>query len=157
MTTRSVDEWLNEYSASHLNPFNKAMHWVCVPSIVFSLFMALKCVPVGTPLFNLATLALALSLGYYLRLSWRLAIGLALVMLPMYGLILAIEQAAGAYTIAVATGIFVVAWIGQFIGHHVEGARPSFLKDVQFRMIGPMWLMAFAYRKWQIPLRAGTA
>jgi uncharacterized membrane protein YGL010W len=43
--------------------------------------------------------------------------------------------------------IFVVAWIGQFIGHHIEGKRPSFFKDVQFLMIGPLWLMAAAYRR----------
>jgi uncharacterized membrane protein YGL010W len=47
--------------------------------------------------------------------------------------------------------LFVVAWIGQFIGHHYEGKRPSFLKDVQFLMIGPLWLLSFVYRKLRIP------
>src|SRR2546430_9733396 len=32
--------------------------------------------------------------------------------------------------------IFVVAWIGQFVGHAVEGKRPSFFKDLQFLLIG---------------------
>jgi uncharacterized membrane protein YGL010W len=47
--------------------------------------------------------------------------------------------------------IFVVAWIGQFIGHAIEGAKPSFFKDMQFLMIGPLWLMSFVYRRLGIP------
>ena len=42
--------------------------------------------------------------------------------------------------------VFVLAWIGQFIGHLIEGKRPSFFKDLQFLLIGPAWLMAFVYR-----------
>jgi uncharacterized membrane protein YGL010W len=43
--------------------------------------------------------------------------------------------------------IFALAWVGQFYGHAVEGKKPSFLKDVQFLMIGPAWVLAFLYRK----------
>ena len=42
--------------------------------------------------------------------------------------------------------LFVLAWIGQFIGHKVEGKKPSFFKDLQFLLIGPAWLMSFVYR-----------
>jgi uncharacterized membrane protein YGL010W len=52
---------------------------------------------------------------------------------------------------ALCLTLFAVAWIGQFIGHHYEGKRPSFFKDVQFLMIGPLWLMSFIYRKLRIP------
>ena len=37
--------------------------------------------------------------------------------------------------------IFVAAWIGQFYGHKVEGAKPSFLKDIEFLLIGPLWVI----------------
>ena len=43
--------------------------------------------------------------------------------------------------------VFVIAWVGQFIGHVVEGKKPSFFKDIQFLMIGPIWLMSFIYKK----------
>ena len=46
-----------------------------------------------------------------------------------------------------SAAVFVVAWVGQFMGHHIEGKKPSFLQDVQFLLIGPAWLMAFVYRK----------
>ena len=47
--------------------------------------------------------------------------------------------------------IFVIAWIGQFVGHAVEGRRPSFFKDLQFLLIGPLWLLAAAYRRFSLP------
>jgi uncharacterized membrane protein YGL010W len=47
-------------------------------------------------------------------------------------------------------GLFVLAWIGQFIGHQIEGHKPSFLKDVVFLLIGPAWLMHFIYKKLDI-------
>ena len=47
--------------------------------------------------------------------------------------------------------IFIVAWIGQFVGHAVEGKRPSFFKDLQFLLIGPLWLLAAAYRRFSVP------
>ena len=47
----------------------------------------------------------------------------------------------------VAFGIFVIAWIGQFIGHKIEGKKPSFLEDLQFLMVGPAWLLSFIYKK----------
>jgi uncharacterized membrane protein YGL010W len=47
----------------------------------------------------------------------------------------------------ISLGVFVLAWIVQFYGHKIEGKKPSFLKDVQFLMIGPAWLMHFIYKK----------
>ena len=43
--------------------------------------------------------------------------------------------------------IFVIAWIGQFIGHRIEGKKPSFIEDLQFLLIGPAWLLSFIYKK----------
>ena len=46
-----------------------------------------------------------------------------------------------------AIGVFVVAWIGQFVGHHIEGRRPSFLTDLTYLLIGPIWVLNKLYRK----------
>ena len=43
--------------------------------------------------------------------------------------------------------LFVVGWLFQFIGHKVEGKKPSFFEDLQFLLIGPAWLLAAIYRK----------
>ena len=42
--------------------------------------------------------------------------------------------------------LFVIAWVGQFIGHNHEGKKPSFLKDLQFLMIGPAWTMSHLFK-----------
>lgn len=46
--------------------------------------------------------------------------------------------------------LFVAAWIGQFIGHAIEGKKPSFLQDLQFLLIGPAWLLHFVFEKYKI-------
>jgi uncharacterized membrane protein YGL010W len=43
--------------------------------------------------------------------------------------------------------VFVLAWIGQFIGHEIEGKRPSFLTDLTYLLIGPLWVWAKLLRK----------
>jgi uncharacterized membrane protein YGL010W len=83
-------------------------------------------------------------------MSWSLAVGMAmfvaLVMLSIVGL-----QNLPWPLWSVCLALFVAAWIGQFIGHRYEGQRPSFFKDIQFLMIGPLWLLSFIYRKLRIP------
>ena len=152
---RAIDAWLNEYGESHQNPTHKLVHWICVPSIFFSVVGLLY--SVKFPVFiaenlqlNLAMVILALVSLYYIRLSVTLAVGL----LFFAGLCLYLAQQIenqGLTLWQVSVGIFVVAWIGQFWGHKVEGKKPSFFKDLQFLMIGPAWLMHFIYKKIGIP------
>jgi uncharacterized membrane protein YGL010W len=153
---KNVDQWLNEYGESHQNSANKALHWICVPIIVVSLIGLLWSLPVPaamreiSPLLNWGTLVLALGVLYYFSMSWSLALGmLAFVILVTFS-ILGLENLPWSLW-AVCLTLFVIAWIGQFIGHHYEGKRPSFFKDIQFLMIGPLWLLSFIYRKLRIP------
>lgn len=152
---RAIDAWLNEYGESHQNPTNKLVHWICVPSIFFSVVGLLYSVKLPFSIaenlqLNLAMVILALVSLYYIRLSVTLAVGLLL----FAGLCLYLAQQIenqGLVLWKVSLGIFVIAWIGQFWGHKVEGKKPSFFKDLQFLMIGPAWLMHFIYKKIGIP------
>ena len=47
----------------------------------------------------------------------------------------------------VFVAVFTLSWIGQFYGHKIEGKKPSFLKDLQFLLIGPIWLLHFILKK----------
>lgn len=128
---KTISEWLDEYSDSHQNKTNKLIHWVCVPTIYFSIigiiahFSAL-----------LTALLLALAFIFYARLDIVLAVAMAALTLIMAWLIWILPVGAGFYV-----GLFVFAWIGQFYGHKVEGKKPSFFKDLQFLLIGPIWCM----------------
>lgn len=158
---RTVEQWLGEYGASHQNVANKTLHWICVPVIVLSLIGLLWSLPVpqlfrdlsaspAGPLLNWGTLVLLAGLLYYLAMSWSLALGMAAFVGAVVLSILFLQRLPWPlWTICLV--LFVLAWIGQFIGHHYEGRRPSFFKDVQFLMIGPLWLLSFIYRKLGIP------
>jgi uncharacterized membrane protein YGL010W len=143
---------LAEYGESHQNRINKMIHWLCVPAIVWAVIALLWSIPfpaTGQPLpvpLNWATLTLLAAQLYYFRLSFRLGLGLLLFNLAMIMLALWVEQSAAWPLWQVALAVFVLAWIGQFIGHLVEGKKPSFFKDIQFLLVGPAWLMAFVYR-----------
>lgn len=149
---------LAEYGESHQNPTNKLVHWVCVPLIMFSLLGLLWSVPVPafvaqiSPWLNWGTLVMALALLYYVRLSGRLALGMVVVWAAMAVALRGVAGAAALPLWAVCVLIFVLAWVGQFWGHKVEGKKPSFLKDLQFLLIGPLWLLHFVYRRLGWPL-----
>jgi uncharacterized membrane protein YGL010W len=150
---KTLDQWLADYGESHTNRANKLIHWICVPAILFSILGLLWLVPVPAafaalgPWANWATAAMALAVVYYAVLSPTIAVGMAFIALVMFTIIARLQEAGVSPLWAVFVGIFVVAWIGQFIGHHIEGKRPSFFKDLQFLLIGPAWLMAAAYRR----------
>ena len=105
----------------------------------------------GNPYANWATVTLALVLIYYVTLSFPLSIGMML----FGALCLFLAKTIAGMDVAplwlVCIVIFVVAWIGQFYGHKVEGKKPSFFKDLQFLLIGPAWLMHFIYKRLGIP------
>ena len=152
----SVQQWLSAYGESHQNPTNKLIHWICVPAIFLSivaLFFSIK-LPYhfnGIQL-NVAMLVLLLVVLYYFKLSTSLAIGMLLFTLACLGICYSIEAQLGFPLWLLAISVFAAAWIGQFYGHKIEGKKPSFLKDVQFLLIGPAWLMSFIYQKLKIAL-----
>lgn len=156
---RRIDELLAEYGESHQNPTNKTIHWICVPLIFFSIVGLIASIPSGfvqnisegNPYANWATITLVVVLIYYVSLSIPLGFGMLLfgVLCLFVARLLAESEIAPLWLISII--IFVIAWIGQFYGHKVEGKKPSFLKDVQFLLIGPAWLMHFIYRKLGIP------
>ena len=128
---KTIQQWLDEYSDSHQNSTNKTIHWVCVPAILFSIigllahFSAL-----------LTALLVIMSLVFYARLDLVLAVAMAALVVVMAWLIFILPVGVGFYI-----GLFILAWIGQFYGHKVEGKKPSFFKDLQFLLIGPLWCM----------------
>jgi uncharacterized membrane protein YGL010W len=147
---RSIDRWLEDYGDSHRNPVNMRVHWVCVPVIVWCVLALLWSVPTtgeSHALLNWAALAVAAAVVYYAWLSIPLAAGAAVLLVAMLYTIDLTDRMSSRPLWLVAAVLFVIAWIGQFVGHAIEGKRPSFFKDIQFLLIGPLWLLADAYRK----------
>ena len=153
---KKLSDWLNEYSESHQNTLNKTIHWICVPSIVFSIVLLLWSIPSPSILthfgLNYAYVVMFLAVFYYVLLSPTLAIGMALIFSLMGFFAQAIQLSSPIPVWSIGLIVFAIAWIGQFYGHHVEGKKPSFLKDIQFLLIGPIWLLQFIYKRVGIPL-----
>ena len=47
----------------------------------------------------------------------------------------------------ISAGIFVVGWIFQFVGHKIEGKKPSFFEDIQYLWVGPLFVVAWLLRR----------
>ena len=136
---RNIDILLARYAESHRNHTNEIIHFVCIPLIVLSLLGILWAIH---PVVAIAT-TLA-SLYYYTKLSRRFAIGMGLMSALMLGLLSLMPDMT---VLPLSIAIFVVAWIGQFIGHKIEGKKPSFLDDLRFLLIGPLFVLSFLYRR----------
>ena len=157
---KSVVRWLDEYSMAHKNPTNQTVHWICVPLIYWSVYAALASIPVpswfvvGDFVVHYGLIAIVLIQLYYFALSFRL--GLAMLIFNVL-MVLATNLLVSVLPLPlwqVAIAVFVLAWIGQFIGHNIEGSRPSFFKDLLFLLIGPLWLMSKLMRRfglWPAP------
>ena len=148
---RSAQQWFAEYGESHQNPINKAIHWIAVPVIYATVVGLLWDIP--QPQFmatiswlNWAVVAMVPTLVFYTLMSFPLALGMTAVsVVCLWGW--SIVERLGFPVWQSALVLFVVMWVLQFIGHHVEGKKPSFFKDVQFLLIGPAWVIGFIYRK----------
>ena len=160
---KSIEQWIEEYGQSHQNSTNKAIHWICVPLIMLSLLALISIIPFPINditlfsingekvLLNWTSIFLLFAVIFYLRLSISIAVGMLLIAIGMITSINWIELFDPTIW-RLSLSIFVIAWVGQFIGHKIEGKKPSFFEDLQFLLIGPAWLLSFIYKKIGIKL-----
>jgi uncharacterized membrane protein YGL010W len=152
---KTLDQWFEEYAVSHQNPKNKAIHYICVPAIFFSIVGLLMSIPssflnsvlhLNQPIIeNWAAVVLIFVLFFYIRLSVSMAVKIAVFSVLCLVINFYIGQFVPLWAFSIA--VFAVAWIGQFYGHNIEGKKPSFLKDIQFLMIGPAWVVQNLFSK----------
>ena len=151
----NVNEWNEEYVKYHRNKTNKIIHWICIPLIMFSLLGLLSLITLFT--YNSVAISalwffIIFAIGYYVKLSKSLALGMSIVSICFIYFIELINQNFMNQKFEIFLGIFIISWIGQFIGHKIEGKKPAFVKDLQFLLIGPLWLLSYIYGKLDIKL-----
>ncbi|WP_159017405.1 DUF962 domain-containing protein [Cognatiluteimonas profundi] len=148
---RPIDRWFARYSGDHQDAVNQRIHVIAVPAILASVVALLWCIPVVGTWFRpglWGALAMFAAWMFYNRASRKLGYGMLLVFVALAWAMRALQAAIGSQQLAIAAAIvFVVAWIAQFIGHHIEGRKPSFLTDLTYLLIGPAWVLAKLYRK----------
>ncbi|MGH8116266.1 MAG: DUF962 domain-containing protein [Rhodanobacteraceae bacterium] len=148
---RTIHDWFGSYAADHQNPVNRAIHWLCVPTIMWAVIAALWAAPSTTAWTQQgawAVLAMFLAFLFYRRLSRNLAWAMAVAFVVSGAIAWVLYGALGPRGLLIlAAVLFVLAWIGQFVGHAIEGHRPAFLDNIVQLLIGPAWLMGKLLRR----------
>ena len=138
-TDRKVDRLLAHYGESHRHPTNELIHFIASPAIMLSIVGLLFALhPWVAYVFVVA------SLIYYASL--RSPVLFVTMALGTVGL-LALVYALGAYVAPVSADVFVAAWIFQFIGHKIEGRKPSFFEDLQYLWVGPLFVLSLLFSR----------
>lgn len=152
-TERPIDAWFQHYSGDHQNLVNQAIHVVAVPLILWSVVGLLWCIPAPGSWFRpglWAALAMFGAWMFYYRASHAIGFGMLAVFVAMAWLTRWLHDTLGTTgLLQLSVGVFVVAWIAQFVGHSklYEGKKPSFLTDLKYLLIGPAWVLSKLYRK----------
>jgi len=173
---KTIHDWFSAYGESHQNRTNKLIHWICIPLIFWSIIALLSLIPHSyldifnnSPLndfMHWGTVIIILGLVFYLRLSFKIFIGMLIFSICVlidihytvllfdlhryWGMLNDMSGTGVDFLLYIAIFIFIFAWVLQFIGHKIEGKKPSFLEDIQFLLIGPAWLLGFIYQKFKI-------
>jgi uncharacterized membrane protein YGL010W len=136
------DRQLATYASYHRDGRNRAMHFIGIPAIVFSILVPLALAPVYGPITCAKLVAAIAVLGW---IALDLAIGLAMSVFMLPALLIA-EWIARSYSATTAWIVFAVffigGWIFQLLGHLWEGQRPALADNLFQAFIGPMFIMA---------------
>ncbi|CAM2879329.1 DUF962 domain-containing protein [Vibrio mytili] len=139
---RSLSDWLKAYGESHQHPVNRKIHTIAVPGIYLSvvgLIWSIPQLPIAGYQINWVWLAVIPAWVFYYRLSLSVFMMMLGYTLACIGLIWSLEvlQLPVLY---ISLILFSLLWMLQFIGHKIEGTKPSFYEDLQFLLIGPIWV-----------------
>jgi uncharacterized membrane protein YGL010W len=147
---RSFQNWMDEYAQSHQHPTNQIIHKFCVPLIMFSVIGLIWMIPTPSafnqvPYLNWATIFVLGCMLFYTKLNLIMSAGMLILTTLM--ILICQKLYEGGILLQVSILIFIISWIFQFYGHKLEGKKPSFLKDLAFLLIGPLWVLRFFYKK----------
>jgi uncharacterized membrane protein YGL010W len=137
-TVRRVDALLAHYGSSHTHPTNELIHFVAIPLIMLSLCGLMFALHPW-----MAYAFIAASMVYYARLSLVFFASMCV----WSAIIIVLLHAMGAKVLMASVLIFVGAWIIQFVGHKIEGKKPSFFEDIQYLWVGPIFVLSRLFIK----------
>ncbi len=147
---RTFNEWMSEYGVSHQNPKNQMIHKICVPLIMLTVVGFFWAIPIPSfflsiPYLNWASIFVTTCLIFYLTLNFKMFLGMLVQSLMMCWICLKLESLG--ILLPFCFAVFFISWVFQFYGHKIEGKKPSFIQDLAFLLIGPLWVTRFLYKK----------
>ena len=147
---RTFNQWMAEYGVSHKHPTNQIIHKIFVPLIMLSVIGIIWSIPTPeffktVPYLNWATIFSLGCLIFYISLNFLMFLGMLFLTSLMCFICQQLEYSG--ILLQASIIIFLISWIFQFYGHKVEGKKPSFIQDLAFLLIGPLWVLRFFYSK----------
>jgi len=130
--SKSLEQWISAYGESHQDPQNILIHHICVPLIFLSV---IGLAYAATPWLMFASSGLASI--FYLRLGRKPLLAFLGMVACSLSVTLLLNLSSSLLIV-----VFLSAWMGQFIGHKIEGVKPSLFDDLKFLLIGPLWLFS---------------
>ncbi len=162
--TQTLENYFSIYAESHSHPRNKQLHLICIPLIFYTVIALSAAMAIpdavlpellrdfsvrrGLAIWNLGTVVSILGLIFYFRHSVKYFLIMCFAVAACWWLALSLKTAFPNWHIYINIFIFVVAWIGQFVGHGIEGKRPSFYHDLLFLLVGPLWVIKWFEERW---------
>lgn len=155
---RPIDIYFSRLDASHRDPKNLLLHFICVPLMLFAAlgiawaipFPYIKFIGSYNGMFNWASVLIAFLIYYTLKLTPILSYTMLIVLFVLsYGVsrLAMWELAGGPPMIWVCTFIMALAWLGQFIGGKKEGNEASFRDDKQLVLLTPVWVLYCLFKR----------
>ena len=153
---RPADEWLQQYSRHHADGADQLLHRLMIPLLVTSVVGLLWAIPVpttfreATPVLNWGTIFLMAAIVYYFILSISLAFGALPIIASVVWAVMWLDRLSYPLWMSSAA-LLITAWMGLRVSHRSPGLRPSLIGDLQYVMLGPVWLVSALYRRLGIP------
>ena len=137
-SNRKIDNLLAHYASSHKNATNEVIHFFAIPLIMLSIVGLMYALHPWV-----AFAFMAASMVYYARLSTVFLIAMIVWAALLFWCITLMGDSVWQTSLM----IFIGAWIAQFIGHHLEGKKPSFFEDIQYLWVGPLFVLSKLFEK----------
>ena len=150
---RQIEALLLQYDESHRNHINVLIHAIAVPFIYLFTLGLLWSMPLPAFLaqtdLTWAHLVVLPVLYYYFLLSGPIGAAMTFLTIVSFGVIKLMDYV-GIPVWQFSLLLFIVMWGLQFIGHKIEGKKPSFIDDIRFLLVGPAWWWTHWFKRLHI-------
>lgn len=128
---QNISVLIKNYAKSHKHPINENIHIFAIPAIMFSIFGILAAID-----YLVVIVFIIFSLMFYLKLSMK-----AFYLMTVWSLInMLFVYFLFDNILLISVVTFILGWTIQFIGHFIEGKKPSFFEDIKYLLIGPLFV-----------------
>jgi uncharacterized membrane protein YGL010W len=158
---RPIDALIDEYSSFHQKPVNRAISYITIPLISFSILAFVWCIPfphlkflgIYNDYLNWGSFLIAFVIYYYMRMSPILSYITLFILFAFTYLIIQLlewQKNGGLILTQICVVVFVTANIIQLIGYQLEGKRPTMIESFKFLASEPIWLVSLVLKRFGV-------